>query len=68
MKKKDIEKILSLAADSEQLAGADKLSGLIGGGTELSADELDDVMAAAGSDKVRFQMLLDRIDKEKDEK
>lgn len=67
MKKNDIEKILSLAADSEMLAGNDKLSGLIGEEIELSADELDGVIAAAGSDKVRFQTLLDRINKENNE-
>jgi len=67
MKRNDIEKLLSLIADSEQLAGNDRLSGLIGRSEELSADELDTFVAAAGLDKVRFQALLDRINSEKTE-
>lgn len=65
MKKRDVEKMLSLLSDSQQFAEDDKLSELIGRASELSADELDTVVAAALKDRLRFSALLDRLDTKK---
>lgn len=58
--KKDMEKLLKLLADTESITPEDKLSELIQQEEEeeLTAEMLDYVSAASGSDYERFKKFL----------